>query len=51
VIAHLDACNHIAGNQLLKHLLCFVGWLPQQVQQQLNVKDMQRQLGMVTLQV
>ncbi|KAA6426596.1 MAG: hypothetical protein FRX49_03706 [Trebouxia sp. A1-2] len=26
------------------------GWVPQQVQQQLNVKDMQRQLGMVPLQ-
>lgn len=50
-LAYLDTSDHVASNQLLKHLLRLVGRVSQQVQQQLNVKDMQRQLCMLCLQV
>ena len=50
-LAYLNTSDHVASNQLLKHLLRLVGGVPQQIQQQLNVKDMQCQLCMLRLQV
>lgn len=49
--ANLNPCHHVAGDKLLKDLLSLVGWIPQQVQQQLNIEHMQCELCMFPLQM